>query len=65
LLLDNLGERYSMLPSQVLDKADTLDLHVYDTAMSYAKHLQDKKDKKPDEFYDIETLERAVKNVKS
>jgi len=54
-----------MLPSQVLDKADTLDLHVYDTAMSYAKHLQDKKDKKPDEFYDIETLERAVKNVKS
>ena len=47
MLLDNLGERYSMLPSQILDQADTLDLHVYDTAMSYAKHLQDKKDKKP------------------
>ena len=54
-----------MLPSQILDQADTLDLHVYDTAMSYATHLQNKKDKKPDDFYDIETLERAVKHVKS
>jgi len=59
-LLDNLGERYGMLPSQVLDQADTLDLHVYDVSMSYSKHLQDKKNKKPGDFYDESTLQKAI-----
>jgi hypothetical protein len=54
-----------MLPSQVLDQADTLDLHVYDVAMSYNKFLHDKKNKKPSDFYDEGTLQRALKNVRS
>jgi len=53
-----------MLPSQVLDQADTLDLHVYDVAMSYSKHLHDKKNKKPSDFYDESTLKRAIERTR-
>lgn len=64
LLLDNLGDRYGMLPSQVLEKADTLDLYVYDVAISFAKHEHDKKNKEPSDFYTDDVLQRAVESVK-
>lgn len=34
-MLDSLAERYKMLPSQVLESASTLDLYVFDVAVSY------------------------------
>ena len=54
-----------MLPSQIYDQADTLDLYVYDVALTYHKHLEDKKNKNPGEFYTDDVLQRAVENVKS
>ena len=33
--LDRLGHRYGLLPSEVLSRASTLDLHILDVALSY------------------------------
>lgn len=37
-MLDSLANRYKLLPSEVLAKADTLDVLVADTAISYYNH---------------------------
>ncbi len=42
LMLDSLGERYGMLPSQVLAQANTLDIWVFDVAISF-REAQDAK----------------------
>ena len=39
-MLDSLAERYGMLPSQVLESASTLDLWVFDVAVSYKMYVQ-------------------------
>lgn len=39
-MLDSLAERYKMLPSQVLEQASTLDLYVFDVAVSYRIQAQ-------------------------
>lgn len=39
-MLDSLAERYGMLPSQVLETASTLDLWVFDVAVSYKMHVE-------------------------
>lgn len=39
-MLDSLAERYGMLPSQVLERASTLDLWVFDVAVSYKNYVQ-------------------------
>lgn len=41
-MLDSLAERYGLLPSQVLASASTLDLWVYDVAVSYRIHAEKK-----------------------
>lgn len=41
-MLDSLAERYKMLPSQVLEQASTLDLWIYDVAVSYRLHIEKK-----------------------
>ena len=50
LSLDQLGQRYGLLPSKVISEASTFDLVVMDMAMSYEKYIQDssKKDYVPD-----------------
>jgi len=52
-MLDSLAERYKMLPSQVLEQASTLDLWVYDVAVSYRIHAEKKANHKPGEVPDI------------
>ena len=42
MMLDALAERYGKLPSEVLERASTLDLWVYDTAISYRNYTHDK-----------------------
>lgn len=37
LTVDNLAHRYKLLPSEVLARADTFDLHVMDVATRYLK----------------------------
>jgi hypothetical protein len=46
MLIDTLGERYGMLPSQVISQASTFDIFVADTAIGYRNYLQDKADGK-------------------
>lgn len=38
VMIDALAERYGLLPSEVIARADTYDLYVMDVAMSYANH---------------------------
>jgi len=45
-MLDSLAERYKMLPSQVLETASTLDLYVFDVAVSYRTHVQQQEQNK-------------------
>ena len=50
LSLDQMGQRYGMLPSKVIQEASTFDLVIMDMAISYEKYMQDssKKDYVPD-----------------
>ena len=45
-MLDSLAERYKMLPSQVLEQASTLDLYVFDVAVSYRIQAQQREQDK-------------------
>lgn len=42
-----MAERYSMLPSEVLSRGNTMDLLIFDASASYKRYLQDKADGKP------------------
>jgi len=42
LSIDALGKRYSLLPSEVMEKASTFDLVVLDAALGYQTYIQDK-----------------------
>lgn len=42
LSIDAIGKRYSVLPSEVLDRASTFDLVVIDAALGYEKYITDK-----------------------
>ena len=46
LTLDNLAHRYKMLPSEVLTRADTLDLHVLDLSGRWQRHQQEQLENK-------------------
>jgi hypothetical protein len=63
-MLDSLAERYGMLPSQVLEQANTLDLWVFDVAVSWRNHVQEKALRKSDHHQpatlDTDTL---IKNM--
>jgi hypothetical protein len=36
-----LGERYGMLPSEIMNRATTFDLVIMDMAMSFKRYVQD------------------------
>lgn len=40
ILLDQMAERYGSLPSKILTEASTIDLFVYDTAVSYKQMME-------------------------
>jgi hypothetical protein len=42
MLIDTMAERYGMLPSEVMSKANTFDIFVADTAIGYRNYLHDK-----------------------
>jgi len=42
LSIDAIGKRYSLLPSEVMEKASTFDLVVLDAALGYQSYIQDK-----------------------
>jgi len=43
VLLDTMGQRYGLLPSQVYNKASTLDLYVIEKAMAFHNRKSDTK----------------------
>lgn len=42
LQIDGLGKRYGILPSRVLQEANTFDLYILDAAMSFEQYHQKK-----------------------
>jgi hypothetical protein len=62
-MLDALGERYGMLPSQVLEQGNTLDLWVFDVAVSYKNHVHKEEMRKHDKnsaaSIDPQTLQKG------
>lgn len=42
LTLDTLGERYGLLPSEVLRRGSTLDIYVMDAALTYREYQSKK-----------------------
>jgi hypothetical protein len=42
MLIDTLAERYGLLPSEVLHRANTFDVFVADTAIGYRNTLTDR-----------------------
>jgi hypothetical protein len=41
LSIDRMGQRYGMLPSELMMRANTFDLVIMDSAMTIEKHFQD------------------------
>lgn len=70
LLLDNMAERYGLLPSEVLARGSTQDIYVYDVALSYQEMVRNKLKKQhgiksdPSVHYDSSTLEQKLKEFK-
>lgn len=70
-MLHTLAETYGMLPSQVLDKADTLDLWVYDVAVTHRNKEYERRKYKMNsntpqpssQNYDIVTLQEMMNRV--
>lgn len=67
LLLDAMAQRYSKLPSEVNDQASTLDLLVFDVALSYQQYEHYKQSGKtpPAEMFGADELAERLKNVQN
>ena len=66
MLIDTIAERYGLLPSEVLTRANTFDVFIVDAAVGYRNTLQERAmnpDKPPD--YKQEELLEILKNAKS
>lgn len=66
MLIDTIAERYGLLPSEVLTRANTFDVFIADAAIGYKNVLQERAmnpDKMPD--YKEEELLEILKNAKS
>lgn len=61
--LDRLGNRYGLLPSEVMARATTLDIMVLDVSMSYEKFQADKAAGKTPDFKE-EDLQAVLKTFK-
>ena len=42
MLVDAMAERYSTLPTHILQNATTLDMVIFDVAMTYRQHVSNK-----------------------
>ena len=63
MLIDTLAERYGMLPSEVIVRANTFDIFIADTAIGYRNEMQDRA-MNPDKLpkYKQEDLMEILKN---
>lgn len=66
-MLDSIGERYGLLPSEVLSRGNTLDVWVFDVVSTYRayKQAEQSKDQKAiAKFTDKGDLEEQFKRFK-
>lgn len=63
-MIDMMATRYHMLPSRILEDANTIDLYVMDMALSFEKHCNSDNNAGSLDDLSINTLEEAVKKVK-
>jgi len=67
LMLDSLGKRYGMLPSEALNRSSTFDLYIMDAALTFENYQHKKamnggKDPIPD--YTPDQLQAMMKKVR-
>lgn len=62
-MLDTIGERYGLLPSEVMRRANTFDMFIVQTAINYRNLLQDRvnaggkpHERRPDEYTEDDLL---------
>ena len=66
MLIDTLSERYGMLPSEVITRANTFDVFIADTAIGYRNAVQERAmsgDKKPVAEYKQTDLQKMLERV--
>ena len=67
MLIDTLSERYGMLPSEVITRANTCDVFIADTAIGYRNAVQERAmngDKKPTPKLSEQTMMAAMERVR-
>jgi len=67
MLIDTLSERYGMLPSEVISRANTFDVFIADTAIGYRNAMQERAmsgDKKPIPKLSEKTMLAAMERVR-
>ena len=60
LMIDSLGKRYGILPSELLGRANTFDLYIMDVAMSFENYHHKKSMNKGQEPLDNYTTNDLV-----
>ena len=50
MLIDTMAERYGLLPSEVVKRANTFDVFVADTAIGYRNYLTDRANGKTTQY---------------
>jgi hypothetical protein len=65
LTLDNLGERYGRLPSEVLAQGSTLDLYIMDAALTYRDYQQKKADGKYTDVHTTNELQAILDKARN
>ena len=63
-MIDMMATRYHMLPSRILDEANTIDLYVMDMALAFEKHCNSESNSNGLDNLPINTLEEAIQQVK-
>lgn len=67
-MVDAMAERYGMLPSEIIKKADTTDLLIFDSALTYRNYLEKKahnKGKLPIDSYSQDQIDKMYKDFKN
>ena len=67
LLLDAMAERYGILPSKLLQEADTFDLMVMDVALTYRQYKEGRQSNQPidQSVYNEEDLLEKLEKYKT
>jgi hypothetical protein len=67
LMIDSLGKRYGMLPSEVLNRSNTFDLYIMDAALTFENYSHRKamnNGKEPIADYTTDQLQAMLKKVR-